>query len=144
MKIELRKVAHYPRLSQETDAFNADLYIDGVKRATVENDGHGGPNMVHPWQVMKEIEAYAATLPPEEMFGRMVPISGDYLISKILGDHLVEKDLKKLLKSKTVFVLDGKCFTMKAPHRPHEAQAQILNDLPLEKALELYKKHAVK
>jgi hypothetical protein len=67
MKIELRKVAHSARLSRETAAFSADLYIDGVKRATVENDGHGGPNMVHPWQVGKEIDDYAKTLPPEEM-----------------------------------------------------------------------------
>lgn len=144
MKIELRKVAHYPRLSQETAAFNADLYIDGVKRATVENDGHGGPNMVHPWQVGKEIDDYAKTLPPKEMFGQMVPISGDYLISLILEEHLLEKDLKKDLKKKTLFILKGKCYVMKAPHRPHEAEAQILNDLPFPDALKLYKQYAYK
>ncbi len=145
MKIELRKVAHYPRLSEETAAFNADLYIDGVKRATVENDGKGGCNMVRPWQVMEEINAYAATLPPEEMWGRMVPISGDYLISTILADHLIAKDLQKVLKRKTLFVIKGKCYEMKAPHRPgaHE-QAQILNDMPFEEALKLYKEATAK
>jgi hypothetical protein len=145
MKIELRKVSHYPRLSEETEAFNADLYIDGVKRATVENDGKGGCNMVRPWQVMEEINKYAATLPSEEMFGRMVLISGDYLISKILREHLLQKDLQKLLKRKTVFVIDGKCYEMKAPHRPgtHE-KAQILNDMPFDAAFKLYKQTAVK
>jgi hypothetical protein len=145
MKIELRKVSHYPRLSEETAAFNADLYIDGVKRGTVENEGKGGCNNVHPWQVMEEINKYAATLPSEEMFGRMVPVSGDYLISTILEEHLIEKDLKKLLKKKTVFVIGDKCFEMKLPHRPKpEENAQVLNDLKFEDALKLYKKHACK
>lgn len=145
MKIELRKVAHYPRMSQETEAFNADLYIDGVKRGTVQNEGMGGPNVVHPWQLGKEIEEYAKTLPPEEMFGRMVPISGDYLISTILENHLIEKDLQKALKKKTLFLLKGKIYEMKAPHRPDAREnAVVLNDLAFEKALDLYKKHAVK
>ena len=31
MKVELKKLAIYPRLSEETTAFNADLWVDGVK-----------------------------------------------------------------------------------------------------------------
>lgn len=42
MKLELKKVSFSEALSQETNAFTADVYIDGVKRATAENDGHGG------------------------------------------------------------------------------------------------------
>jgi hypothetical protein len=144
MKIELRKVAHYPRMSEETEAFNADLYIDGVKRATVQNDGKGGCNMVHPWQVMDEINKYAATLPPEEMFGRMVPISGDYLISTVLAEHLIANDLKKALKKKILFIRDGKCYETKGGFIDETGKLKILNDLPFAEALELYKKHAVK
>jgi hypothetical protein len=138
MKIELRKVAHYPRLSQETAAFNADLYIDGVKRATVENDGHGGPNMVHPWQVMTELDAYAKTLPPEEMFGRMVSLSGDYLISTVLEEHLLKKDLQKALKKKILFLRDGKIYETKGGFIDETPGLRILNNLPFDEAFKLY------
>lgn len=91
MKIELRKFSHYPRLSQETDAFNADVYVDGVKRGTAKNDGHGGPNMIHPRELNDQIEAYAKTLPPLPPSPGMedlgpLPMSGDLFISLMVGD----------------------------------------------------------
>ncbi|MDF7815282.1 hypothetical protein [Hymenobacter sp. YC55] len=46
MKLELKKVSFSPSLSDETNAFTADVYIDGVKRATAENHGTGGPTNV--------------------------------------------------------------------------------------------------
>jgi hypothetical protein len=75
----------------------------------------------------------------------MVPVSGDYLISKVLEEHLLKKDLEKLLKKKTVFVIGGKCYEMKQPHRPRpEEKAQILNDMPFDDAFKLFKQVAVK
>lgn len=144
MKIELRKVAHYPRLSEETEAFNADIYIDGVKRGEVENDGHGGMNFIHPFELSREIDEYAKTLPPDPPFPGMedlgpFAITADYLMSKLIEEHLIKKDLQKILKKKTLFVKDGKCYEMKLPHRPKpEEKAQILNDLPFEDALKIY------
>lgn len=140
MKIELRRVSHSPRLSHETEAFAADVYVNGAKRGTVENEGQGGPNNIHPHTLWAEIEAYAKTLPPDEAYGMTLPITADYLISKILSDHLIEKDLKKLLKRRTVFVAGGKMYEMKLPHRPdaHEG-AIVLNDLSFDEAFKLYK-----
>jgi len=144
MKIELRKVSHYPRLSRETEAFNADVYVNDVKRGTVENEGHGGPNNIDPWELGLEVETYAKTLPPEppspgmESYGPF-RITGDYLISKILSNHLIEKDIKKAFKTKTLFVTgDGKLYEMRLPHRPTESEARILNDMPLTEAIKLY------
>lgn len=142
MKIELRKVAHYPRMSQETEAFNADVYVNGVKRGTVENDGHGGPNMIHPHTLEAEIEAYAKTLPPDVSEYGELPYSADFLISTILEEHLLQKELTRRLKKNTIFVKDGKCYVMKAPARPRQAVAHILNDLPIEEAVKLYKQFA--
>jgi len=43
MKIELKNFKTFPRMSEETLAFVADVYINGVKAAFAKNDGHGGP-----------------------------------------------------------------------------------------------------
>lgn len=43
MKIELKNVQYYPRLSQETNAFTANLYINVVHAGLASNEGHGGP-----------------------------------------------------------------------------------------------------
>ena len=41
MKIELRRFTTNARLSQETTAFAADVWVDGKKVGYAENDGHG-------------------------------------------------------------------------------------------------------
>lgn len=140
MKIELRRFSHSPRLSHETVAFAADVYVDGVKRGTAENEGQGGPNSIHPLALHLEIDAYAKTLPPCEAYGATLSYDADFLMSTIVQNVLVEKDLTKALKKKTLFVLGGKVYEMKLPHRPKaEEKATVLNDLPFPEALKLYK-----
>jgi len=141
MKIELRRFTHSERLSHETVAFAADVYVNGVKRGTAENEGQGGPNNIHPHALYLEIDAYAKTLPPSVAYGTTLEYDADFLMSSIVANVLVEKDLKKALKKKTLFVVGGKMYEMKAPHRPgaHE-QATVLNDLPFDEAFKLYKK----
>lgn len=46
MKIELKRLKVYPRMSDETLAFVADVWVDGKKVGTAKNDGHGGQTMV--------------------------------------------------------------------------------------------------
>jgi hypothetical protein len=46
MRLQLKNVYFSERLSQETNAFAADVYLDNRKFATAENDGHGGPTLV--------------------------------------------------------------------------------------------------
>ncbi len=67
---ELKKVSHSPSLSEETNAFTADVYMNGVLLCHTRNDGHGGCNMDHPakGRTMKDIddarsEAHQSDLP---------------------------------------------------------------------------------
>jgi len=39
MKIELRKLKHATNLSEETNAFTADIYINGIHAGTADNRG---------------------------------------------------------------------------------------------------------
>ncbi len=41
-RVELRKITYSPSLSQETNAYAADIYLDGKKVGTTENHGTGG------------------------------------------------------------------------------------------------------
>ena len=66
MKIELRRITFNARLSRETNAFAADIYIDGKKAGTAENDGGGGETMVRimPKELMQQAVAYAQSPRP--------------------------------------------------------------------------------
>lgn len=47
MKIELRNITHNERLSEETNAYAADLWVDGRRIGQVSNHGHGGCDDFH-------------------------------------------------------------------------------------------------
>ena len=47
MKITLRNIKHSKFASQETLCFEASIYVDGVRRGTVENSGRGECNHEH-------------------------------------------------------------------------------------------------
>ncbi|MCK7559358.1 hypothetical protein MKQ70_32085 [Chitinophaga sedimenti] len=42
MKIVLKGLRVYEEMSEETNAFSADLWIEGKKVAKAKNDGRGG------------------------------------------------------------------------------------------------------
>ena len=49
MKVELKNVKYSPSLSEETNAFTADVLVDGVKCGYAKNNGHGGDTNVQPY-----------------------------------------------------------------------------------------------
>ncbi len=97
IKIELRKVEYSPRLSQETPAFSAEVYLNGRKAGDVRNDGQGSP---HYYQGdFGALHAYAAGLPQENVDlgdGHVISIQpdADLLVSKALDDWLDERDAR--------------------------------------------------
>jgi hypothetical protein len=84
MKIELKKLALYPRMSEETTAFAADLWINGAKVGSAKNDGRGGMTFVHwavPQERRREIEAaLKARVPAEHKFMEGVEWAIDELV----------------------------------------------------------------
>lgn len=68
MKLSLRKVKYYAELSEETQCYTAELYLDGKKVATVKNDGHGESTDVYyteGWQseLAQKLERYVQNNP---------------------------------------------------------------------------------
>lgn len=65
IKIEFKKFAHYPRMSEETMAYVAeDLIINGKSYGRASNDGHGACDSIH-HKAIEVLSDYAKTLPEE-------------------------------------------------------------------------------
>lgn len=161
MKIELKNIKHSEFASQETNCYQATIYIDGKKVGTVENDGHGGCDNVHPWQVAQQIDAYAKTLPktvcsfidPETAKPAEMEQTHETIFGDILTSWLMSKDLKRLMSKRIVFVKeDGNVYETKALKadqlKLNLAQSRlleklnaktILNLLPFDQALNIYR-----
>lgn len=89
MKIELKRFTTNARLSQETTAFAADVWVDGKKAGHAENDGHGGATIVHlDPSVRGKVEAHGRALVPAEY----AAFTGG---AEWIVDQLVEAELQK-------------------------------------------------
>ena len=157
MKIELKNIKHAEFASEETHCFEASVYIDGKRAGTVENDGRGGCNTYHPYQIEEAINAYAKTLPAkrwklnDQEFD--VHPDADTLISDLLVEHLYARDLKRALSKRVLFVgKDGALRETKAmpkdklagllthPDLPAKLDSNIiLNFMPFTLALQTYR-----
>lgn len=161
MQIELKRIEYSERLSQETWAFAADVWIDGVKRGTVQNEGHGGCHMYWGPQLLDDLEAYAQTLPPDAEYG--FAMDADSVINAVMCAWLMDRDKKaarrkfdkdittRILWLKPDGVYPSKKFTTAqiqkwiAPDGPAHKHAaaeniQILNLLPRDEAFETWYK----
>jgi len=101
MVIELKKFSHNARLSEETNAFTADLYIDGKNVGYAKNDGQGGSTEYH-WhtkkdgEIIAQAELFCLGLPPHTY--PATPHSRAMTFNMTLEFHidlLVEAELKK-------------------------------------------------
>jgi len=89
VNIELKRFTSNARLSQETTAFAADVWVDGKKAGFAENDGHGGCTMVRLDPAVRDkVEAHGKTLVPAEYAS--FTSGAEWIV-----DQLVEAELQK-------------------------------------------------
>ena len=164
MKIELKNITHAEFASQETNCYEATIYINGKREGLVSNDGQGGCDNVTPWQLAQEIDAYAKTLPPvvcewiDPKTGEpfVLEQTHETIFGELLNEWLHAKDLKKALSKRILYQReDGKIYETKAMPpielKVHLNQTRlveilkakaILNLLPFDKALTIYRSNA--
>lgn len=100
MKIELKNIKTYPRMSEETAAFDATLYVDDVKVGTASNNGQGGANRIDCDRALQEkMEAFFDALPPESG----LPMDLDFFISTLVMHEDIRKQAKSMIKGRIVF-----------------------------------------
>lgn len=159
-RIELKNIKHFAAGSQETYCYTANVYVDGKRWGTTENDGRGGPDNIHAlegdWQEVNKLnERVKATYPrtESEWFPDGLATTLEILFGDLVTDHLRRKEFNKLLKQDVFITADGKgLYVTKGRLKPDPTKVEMrrnpndgrtyLADLPREEAYELYKKHS--
>lgn len=114
-KVELKRIEFSERLSEETNAFAADLYINGKKVGYCKNDGHGGPTDYNGYtrednQLIAEVENYCKTLPK----AKSVDFNFEYqpTLESMIDDQfelwLKKREEKKMQKLMETAIIWGK------------------------------------
>lgn len=114
MKIELKSIHFSEHLSEETNAFTADVWVDGQNVGHAKNDGRGGETYVgvqyskddkvmkRNHEVLRKAEEYATSLPPHEWVydGKTYTRNNDIttVVDDLLDKYLKDKEEKKWRK----------------------------------------------
>lgn len=98
MKIELKRISFYERMSEETNCFAADLYINGKKVGECKNDGQGGCTDYYGStpennKIIREAEEYFKSLPK-------VKIEGLNLMHQPTLESAIDEQFELYLKAK--------------------------------------------
>jgi len=151
MKIELKAIKICKWASQETLCYTANVYIDGKKAFTAENDGHGGSDNYRDYKngtiVDKAAQWVASQNTDEDIKDWSNVTLLELYIGDLLNDHIFKKDIKRQLKRVTVFE-DGKIYQYKnefnqalIPSLKRQIpNGVILNTLPLDEVRKYYEK----
>ena len=118
MKIEIKNIKFSEAMSEETNAFTANLYINGRKVGYCKNQGYGGSTDYYPdsredWKTIQEAEAYCETLPKVKYGSMEFDQSLESVINQLLEDWLKAKEIKKMERKMKTCVLVG------VPDNPH-------------------------
>ena len=107
MNVTLKNVKFSEHMSEETNAFTADVYVDGVRCGFAKNDGHGGNTNVHPYsfqqsELFYKSETFLKTL-PEINIGTedepyMIDSNMESVVDNLFEQWLKEKETKKFEK----------------------------------------------
>lgn len=114
-KVTLKKISYYERMSEETNCFAADLYINGKKVGEVKNDGQGGCTDYRSLtneddEIIKQTEAYFKTLPKVKPDGYTFTYQPtlESEIDDLFEAYLKAREEKKKLKLMETAILIGK------------------------------------
>lgn len=162
MKIELKKIKHMKSMSEETPCYSAEVWVDGKLICHVGNHGQGGCDEQRPIYkktTNKDIERVnewlKANHPPSTYIAggkeHSMAVDLELYCHFALDEWEDRKRLKALLKRTVVFKLGkdvrsykGKLEGVQRAHAITETlrkhpEAVILNNLPEDEALKLFK-----
>lgn len=106
MNVELRNVSFNERMSEETNAFVADVYVDGKKVGYAKNDGRGGDTWVQPYPETRtkfgECERWLETQSKinigSETDPYMIKCNMESMVDSLFEQWLKDKEVKKFEK----------------------------------------------
>jgi len=106
MKIELKKIHHSIPLSEETEAFTANLYINNVHAGYARNEGQGGATFYthrdeRGRDLIRQAEIFTKNLPPKQYPAEdgieafSVDMNLENYIDDLLFRHIQQKEMAK-------------------------------------------------
>lgn len=122
MEIRLKNIYVSERLSRETTAFQATLYINGYRAGIVANYGRGGATVYRPRdeqgaKLMREAKLWCRKLPPlvrddEIVEGKSstIPMELDFYLDNMIMDWLRKKDRQRFAKKAERYMLTSILF----------------------------------
>lgn len=162
--IELRRISHNKRLSEETPAYTADLYVDGVLFSHVGNHGHGGPDDQRPakgktYADIAALEALVEATFPKRTYDFGDGKKGEFAasIESICAQLLDRADLEKMIRRdisrKVMFIKpdDGKLYGIKVLNpgnkpavielvKKRHGVARTVNEMTMDEAVAVYER----
>lgn len=157
MKFELKNISYNAKLSDDSAAYSATLYIDGKKAGEVSNNGNGGCDnqYLEKWVDRAAVEAYIkANHPPlESEFGsEPIPCDLELLCGRLLDEHILGKAIKSRLSKNHVVLFNKQVMVWPkakiAAHHIEQFKAELtkrypgyvmLNDRPLAESVAAWK-----
>ncbi len=130
MRIELRKVEYSARLSQETAAFGAEIWIDGRRAGHARNHGQGGPILFSPMSLGQRLDKHGKTLPPETIAVDppfVIQPDDEWIVGRLLTDWILLRDLRRDLRNRALYTRTDK---------PGLFRTSVLKPVQLEQVLE--------
>ena len=128
MKLELKNIKHAEFASEETNCFEATLYVDGKRFALVSNEGRGGPDMVYPadrkvarndkafWTRVDDINAFLAKSEAGKAYAAETNDLG-YDLEAWCGDQLdrwlLTKQARRVFSGHVMWVENGGVYQAK-------------------------------
>jgi hypothetical protein len=112
MDIQLKGLKTAAFQSQDSNCFEATVYVDGVRAFTAHDDGWGGCIDFRPVDdngralLDKAIE-HAKTLPGEWFESTYLPMNLELLIGEMVEEAITQKWIARQSKKGTVFQLPG-------------------------------------
>jgi len=140
MKFQIKNFKHAEFASEETNCFEATLYLDGKRFCIVSNDGQGAENNYYPLpnskikqnELWKEISTIDKELGVEVLEvnlteDRTYKLNNclDLVVSDLVNAELYRKDAKKLLK-KIAYMKNNNIYVLPSKFKPTEKNIVIV------------------
>jgi hypothetical protein len=129
MKIELRRINHNAKLSEETNAFTAEVWIDGERAFDARNQGQGGCDLYRQIGRWTEAEVNAwlkANRPIRPFQGLTLEHDLEAEVGDLLGHELEYRRLKRLLRTNLVTIERGQILQYPLRKRPLDLVARAV------------------
>lgn len=110
MNVTIKNLKYSEFASEETDCFEATVYVDGKRLCIASNDGKGGATHFRPTKgrTHKDVEEVSKELSKENVIGFDFPNNLEWEVSELVSMELHYRPIKKRMKHCIIYV-DSEC-----------------------------------